>query len=290
VEVIHTVEWMKQAAGQARVEGRVVGFVPTMGALHAGHLSLIEAARRDSNPLVVSIFVNPKQFGPNEDYARYPRDPDADRKMLEGAGVDFLFAPSVEEMYPPGFRTVVNVEGLSDRLEGRVRPGHFQGVLTVVLKLLEIVAPRFTYFGRKDAQQVRVVRQMVRDLALDTEIVVCPIVREPDGLALSSRNRYLSAAERQAATVLSRALRSARERIEAGERDPVRITALVRQLLAAEPLSSADYVEIVDADSFEPVLRLRNTCLVLLAVRIGAARLIDNLLVEITESGASCSL
>src|ERR1700674_2123237 len=280
---------MKQAAGQARVEGRVVGFVPTMGALHAGHLSLIEAARRDSNPLVVSIFVNPKQCGPNEDYARYPRDPDADRKMLEGAGVDFLFAPSVEEMYPPGFRTVVNVEGLSDRLEGRVRPGHFQGVLTVVLKLLEIVAPRFTYFGRKDAQQVRVVRQMVRDLALDTEIVVCPIVREPDGLALSSRNRYLSAAERQAATVLSRALRSARERIEAGERDPVRITALVRQLLAAEPLSSADYVEIVDADSFEPVLRLRNTCLVLLAVRIGAARLIDNLLVEITESGASCS-
>ena len=290
MEVIHTVEWMKQAAGQARVEGRVVGFVPTMGALHAGHLSLIEAARRDSNPLVVSIFVNPKQFGPNEDYARYPRDPDADRKMLEGAGVDFLFAPSVEEMYPPGFRTVVNVEGLSDRLEGRVRPGHFQGVLTVVLKLLEIVAPRFTYFGRKDAQQVRVVRQMVRDLALDTEIVVCPIVREPDGLALSSRNRYLSAAERQAATVLSRALRSARERIEAGERDPVRITALVRQLLAAEPLSSADYVEIVDADSFEPVLRLRNTCLVLLAVRIGAARLIDNLLVEITESAASCSL
>jgi pantoate--beta-alanine ligase len=290
VEVIHTVEWMKQAAGQARVEGRVVGFVPTMGALHAGHLSLIEAARRDSSPLVVSIFVNPKQFGPNEDYARYPRDPDADRKMLEGAGVDFLFAPSVEEMYPPRFRTVVNVEGLSDRLEGRVRPGHFQGVLTVVLKLLEIVAPRFTYFGRKDAQQVRVVRQMVRDLALDTEIVVCPIVREPDGLALSSRNRYLSAAERQAATVLSRALRSARERIEAGERDPVRITALIRQLLAAEPLSSADYVEIVDADSFEPVLRLRNTCLVLLAVRIGAARLIDNLLVEITESAASCSL
>jgi pantoate--beta-alanine ligase len=152
------------------------------------------------------------------------------------------------------------------------------------------VAPRFTYFGRKDAQQVRVVRQMVRDLALDTEIVVCPIVREPDGLALSSRNRYLSAAERQAATVLSRALRSARERIEAGERDPVRITALIRQLLAAEPLSSADYVEIVDADSFEPVLRLRNTCLVLLAVRIGAARLIDNLLVEITDSGARCSL
>ena len=271
---------MKQVCRQARAEGRLVGFVPTMGALHAGHLSLIEAARRDASPVVVSIFVNPKQFGPNEDYAKYPRDPEDDRRLLEQAGVDFLFAPTVEEMYPAGFRTSVNVEGLGDRLEGKIRPGHFRGVATVVLKLLEIVAPRFAYFGRKDAQQARIIRQMALDLALDSEIVVCPIVREPDGLALSSRNRYLSPAERNAATVLYRALSRARRAIEEGERDTLRIVAATRQELAAEPLASVDYVEIVDADSFEPVVRLTRSCLVLLAVRFGATRLIDNMQVE----------
>src|ERR1700688_1229502 len=218
---------MKQVARQARAEGRVVGFVPTMGALHAGHLSLVEAARRETSPVVASIFVNPKQFGPNEDFAKYPRAFDADRALLEHAGVDVLFAPTVEEMYPAGFRTVVNVEGLSDRLEGRVRPGHFRGVATVVLRLLEIVSPRFAYFGRKDAQQARIIRQMASELALDTEIVVCPIVREPDGLALSSRNRHLSPAERQAATVLYRALSRARRATEEGELEAVRIVALV---------------------------------------------------------------
>ena len=192
MELIRTIEWMKQTARQARAEGRVIGFVPTMGALHAGHLSLVEAARRESSPVVVSIFVNPKQFAPNEDFAKYPRAFEADRELLENAGVDVLFAPTVEEMYPAGFRTVVNVEGLGDRLEGRVRPGHFRGVATVVLRLLEIVSPRFAYFGRKDAQQARIIRQMASDLALDTEIVACPIVREPDGLAMSSRNAYLS--------------------------------------------------------------------------------------------------
>ncbi len=286
---------MKQVALQARAEGRLTGLVPTMGALHAGHLSLIEAARRDASPVIVSIFVNPKQFGPSEDYTKYPRDLQNDRRKLGEAGVDFLFAPSVEEIYPAGFRTSVNVEGLADRLEGKIRPGHFRGVATVVLKLLEIVAPRFAYFGRKDAQQARIIRQMASDLALDSEIVVCPVVREPDGLALSSRNRYLSPAERKAATVLYRALSRARRAIEEGERESTRIVALMRQELAEEPLAASDYLEIVDADWFEPIMRLTRSCLVLLAVRFGATRLIDNMQVEIEDShgaasGVSCTL
>lgn len=284
MEVIHTVEWMKQVSRQARAEGQLTGFVPTMGALHVGHLSLIEAARRDASPVIVSIFVNPKQFGPSEDYKAYPRDLEGDRQKLEEAGVDFLFAPPLEEIYPAGFRTSVNVEGLGDRLEGKIRPGHFRGVATIVLKLLEIVAPRFAYFGRKDAQQARIIRQMAADLALDSEIVVCPIVREPDGLALSSRNQYLSPAERKAATVLYRSLSRARRAIEEGERESMRIIAAIRQELAREPLGSADYVEIVDADSFEPIMRLTRTSLVLLAVRFGATRLIDNMQVEIVDA------
>jgi len=284
MEIIHTVEWMKQAARQARAEGRVIGFVPTMGALHAGHLSLVEAARRDSSPVVVSIFVNPKQFGPQEDFAKYPRPIEEDQAQLERLGVDCLFAPSVDEIYPPGFRTTVNVESLGDRLEGRARPGHFRGVATVVLKLLEIVAPQFAYFGRKDAQQLRVIRQMAADLALDAEMVTCPIVREADGLAMSSRNAYLSPQERRAATVLYRALDAARQAIAAGEHDAARLVEAMRGVLAAEPLAATDYAEIVDADSFQTVTRLRGACLALLAVRIGATRLIDNMLIEIPST------
>jgi len=271
---------MKQASRQARAEGRVIGFVPTMGALHAGHLSLVEAARCDTSPVVVSIFVNPKQFGPLEDLTKYPRSMEEDQAQLERAGADFLFAPSVEEMYPAGFRTSVNVERLGDLLEGRARPGHFRGVSTVVLKLLEIVAPQFTYFGRKDAQQLRVLCQMAADLALDAEIVSCPIVRESDGLAMSSRNAYLSPAERRAATALYRALDTARQTIAAGESDAARLTQAMRGVLNAEPLATTDYAEIVDADSFESVTRLRGACLALLAVRIGTTRLIDNMLIE----------
>ena len=289
MEVIHTIEWMKQVSRQARAEVRLSGFVPTMGALHAGHLSLIEAARRGASPVIASIFVNPKQFGPSEDYKKYPRDLEGDRRKLEEAAVDFLFVPPVEEIYPAGFRTSVNVEGLGDRLEGKIRPGHFRGVATIVLKLLEIAAPRFAYFGRKDAQQARIIRQMAADLALDSEVVVCPIVRESDGLALSSRNQYLSPAERKAATVLYRALSRARSAIEEGERDSMRIITAMRQELAGEPLGSPDYVEIVDADSFEPIMRLTRTCLVLLAVRFGATRLIDNMQVEIAESRAGAA-
>src|SRR6266852_9538335 len=227
---------MKQVARQARAEGRPAGFVPTMGALHEGHMSLVRAAMAECQPVVASIFVNPAQFGPGEDLQKYPRTLDADRVRLEEAGVSYLFAPEAAEMYPQGFRTWVNVEGLSDRLEGRVRPGHFRGVTTVVLKLLEIVQPQKAFFGRKDAQQARLIRQMASDLHLDAEIVVCPIAREADGLALSSRNAYLQPDERRAATVLYRALDGARNSIARGERDPSRLTATMRETLrAAQP-------------------------------------------------------
>ncbi len=281
---------MKQIARQARVEGRPVGLVPTMGALHEGHMSLVRAAQAECRPVVVSIFVNPAQFAPHEDFQKYPRPLEQDRRRLEEAGVEYLFMPEAAEMYPPGFRTWVNVEGLSDRLEGRVRPGHFRGVVTVVLKLLEIVQPQKAFFGRKDAQQARLVRQMTRDLHLDTEIVVCPIVREPDGLAMSSRNEYLSTEERSAAVVLHRALDGARGAIERGERDALRLVAAMGEVLAAEPLAQVDYAEIVDAETLEPLTRVRGSCLALVAARIGRAHLIDNLLIEEGEGHVQTEL
>jgi pantoate--beta-alanine ligase len=280
LETIHTVEWMKQVARQARAEERPAGFVPTMGALHEGHLSLVRAAVAECRPVIASIFVNPTQFGPSEDLQKYPRTLEADKKLLEEAGVDYLFAPENREMYPQGFCTWVNVEGFSDRLEGRVRPGHFRGVATVVLKLLSIVRPQKAFFGRKDAQQARLIQQMARDLNLDSEIVVCPIVREPDGLAMSSRNAYLNPDERRAAIVLYRALAGARRSMESGERDALRLVDAMREVTRTEPLAQPDYVELVDAETFEPVTRLRGTCLALLAVRIGTVRLIDNMLIE----------
>ncbi len=281
---------MKQVARQARAEGRPAGFVPTMGALHEGHMSLVHAAMAECQPVVASIFVNPAQFGPGEDLQKYPRTLDAGRVRLEEAGVSYLFAPEAAEMYPQGFRTWVNVEGLSDRLEGRVRPGHFRGVTTVVLKLLEIVQPQKAFFGRKDAQQARLIQQMARDLHLDSEIIVCPIVREPDGLAMSSRNAYLSPDERRAATVLHRSLDSARRAIEHGERDALRLTAAMREIIRGEPLAQTDYLELVDAETLEPVTRLRRTCLALLAARFGATRLIDNLLIEEREGAFLATL
>jgi pantoate--beta-alanine ligase len=271
---------MKEHARQARTEGRIVGLVPTMGALHEGHLALVRRAKQECAPVIVSIFLNPKQFGPKEDLARYPRPFELDVEKLSSVSADALFAPEPADVYPPSFSTYVHVEGLSERLEGRTRPGHFRGVTTVVLKLLEIVQPHFAYFGRKDAQQVRLIQQMARDLILDTEIVVCPIVREPDGLALSSRNTYLSAQERRAATVLYRALDAARREMAKGERDSLRLQNVMRKVLDSEPLANADYAEIVDAQSFEPVVRVRPNCYLLLAVRIGKTRLIDNLFVE----------
>jgi len=271
---------MKEQARQARAENRIIGLVPTMGALHAGHLSLVERARRECSPVIASIFVNPKQFGPNEDFSKYPRTFESDSEKLEHAGVDFLFAPEPREIYPDGFATYVNVDGLSEKLEGRSRPGHFRGVTTVVMKLLQIVQPNFAYFGRKDAQQSRLITQMARDLNLDTGIVVCPPVREPDGLALSSRNVYLNAEERKAATVLHRALGAAKSELATGVRDALQLQTVLQRTLAAERAVRVDYAEIVDAQTFDPIIRVSKPCYVLLAVFVGKTRLIDNLYIE----------
>jgi len=280
METIRTIAWMKEKAREARLEQRDIGFVPTMGALHAGHLALVERARRQCSPVYASIFLNPTQFGTNEDLSEYPRPLEADMEKLTAANVDALFLPQAADVYPPGFSTYVQVDGLSDRLEGKTRSGHFRGVATVVLKLFEIVQPHYAYFGRKDAQQVRIVQQMVRDLNLDTEIVVCPIVREPDGLAMSSRNAYLSDEERKAATVLSRALRAAETELAAGVRDSLELQRAMHKVLAAEPSARVDYVEIVNAETFEPVVRVSRRSYAVLAVHVGKARLIDNLLIE----------
>jgi pantoate--beta-alanine ligase len=288
MEIVRTVEWMMQIARDAQANARIVGLVPTMGALHEGHLSLVRAAKKDCSPVVVSIFVNPKQFGPSEDFERYPRRMEEDVAALESLGVDYVFAPSAVEMYPDGFRTSVKVEGLGERLEGRSRPGHFRGVATVVAKLFAIIQPRFAYFGRKDAQQARIIRQMAGDLNLDTRVVTCPIVREPDGLAMASRNSYLHGEERQAATVLYRALSAMKKEIEAGEFDASRLTSATRGVIASESRAKLDYAEIVDADSLEPMVRLRNTSLALVAAFIGRTRLIDNALIE--PSGESFSV
>jgi len=272
---------MKESVRKAHADNHIVGFIPTMGALHEGHLSLIRRARMDCSRVFASIFLNPTQFGPNEDLTKYPRTFETDVEKLTGAAVDVLFAPEAKEIYPPEFRTYVNVEGLSDKLEGKSRAGHFRGVSTVVLKLFEIVQPQFAFFGRKDAQQVRILQQMTGDLNLNVEIVVCPIVREPDGLALSSRNVYLNSEERRAATILHRALDGARQEMNAGMRDALQLQTSIQKILAGEPLARVDYVAIVDVETFEPVARIdAKPTYVLLAVYVGKTRLIDNLLIE----------
>jgi pantoate--beta-alanine ligase len=280
MEIIRTIAWMKEKARQARLEQRVIGLVPTMGALHAGHMALMERAKKDCSPVYASIFLNPKQFGANEDLSKYPRPLEVDVENLSAAGTDGLFLPDAGEIYPQGFSTYVQVDGLSERLEGKTRPGHFRGVSTVVLKLLEIVQPHYAYFGRKDAQQVRIVQQMVVDLNLDTEIVVCPIVREADGLALSSRNVYLDAEDRKAATVLYRALRTAEKEVNRGARDVLELQRALRKALESEPRVRVDYAEIVDAETFEPVVRVARRSYAVLAVFFGRTRLIDNMLIE----------
>jgi pantoate--beta-alanine ligase len=277
---------MKEYVRGARGEGLVIGLVPTMGALHEGHTALVKRARQECSRVIASVFVNPKQFGPKEDYKKYPRDLEKDAKTLGGVGVDALFAPDVADVYPDGFRTYVNVEGISERLEGRSRPGHFRGVSTVVLKLFEIVQPHFAYFGRKDAQQVRIISEMAHDLNLDAEIVVCPVIREADGLALSSRNAYLNDAERKAATVLHRALVDVRNELSVGVRDALQLQTAMRRIIEAEPLATVDYAEIVSADTFEPVVRVARPCYAVLAAFLGKTRLIDNLLIEPTSQGS----
>jgi pantoate--beta-alanine ligase len=288
MRICDTIEDMRAACRAVRRGGKRLGFVPTMGALHEGHLSLIRTARvrtarvraaEDACDVVaVSIFVNPTQFGANEDLAKYPRDFERDRDLLEKEGVELLFAPSVEEMYPAGGVTWVTVEELSGKLDGRSRPGHFRGVTTVVAKLFHIVEPDAAFFGQKDAAQVAIVRRMVRDLKFPVEIVTCPIVREADGLAMSSRNAYLDGAQRRQALVLHRALIRVKELWEAGERDAEKLGAAGREEVTGEKSVRLDYFEIVDAETLDPVENLADGALVAAAAFVGPTRLIDNIL------------
>lgn len=276
---------MISIARDIRRANRTIGFVPTMGALHEGHLSLMREARGKCNVLVVSIFVNPTQFGPTEDFAKYPRDLERDASLLSQEGVDYIFAPEVSDIYPPGFSTYVTVEGLSEQLEGSSRHGHFRGVATVVAILLNIVRPDFAFFGQKDAQQAAVLRRMVRDLAFDTEVVVLPIVREESGLAMSSRNAYLTEEEKRAATVLHRGLLRAAQAFDQGERDANRLIEIVRLTIAKEPRARVDYISLNDAETFEPVDEVAHRpALLSLAVYVGKARLIDNVILGKAQS------
>jgi pantoate--beta-alanine ligase len=273
-----TVEEMRAASRAARMGGLRLGLIPTMGALHDGHLSLVRAAKGQCDAVAVSIFVNPLQFGPNEDLAKYPRTFGRDCELLEKEGIDFLFAPSPEEMYPEKAVTYVTVEGLSERLCGRSRPGHFRGVTTVVAKLFHIVEPDLAFFGQKDGAQVAIIRRMVRDLNFPVEIMVCATVRESDGLAMSSRNAYLNAQQRRSALVLYHSLREVQRRFEQGERDTARLIETGEQVFAQEPGIRLDYLEIVDPDTLGPVQEIDRTALVAIAGLVGSTRLIDNIL------------
>ncbi len=278
MKICKTIAEMKSEARAARRSGKRVGFVPTMGALHEGHLSLVRAARASSDLVTASIFVNPTQFGPNEDLAKYPRWLERDCEMLEKAGVDVVFAPSVEEMYPAGVVTWVTVEELSNKLDGRSRPGHFRGVTTVVAKLFHVVEPDEAFFGQKDAAQVAVIRRMVRDLNLPVEVVVCPIVREPDGLAMSSRNAYLNPDERKRALVLHRSLMRVQELERSGERTASKLIAAGREEFNRDTAVRLDYFEIVNPETLDPVQDVSQGALVAVAAYVGSTRLIDNLL------------
>jgi len=281
IEVVHTIADVRQRVAAARAAGWRIGFVPTMGALHEGHASLIRRAVAAGEYTVVSIFVNPLQFGPGEDFEQYPRTLDADREVAASCGAHLIFAPSQSEMYPREQLTFVEVERLTEGLCGASRPGHFRGVATVVAKLFNIVAPDTAYFGQKDAQQAVVIRRMTEDLCMPVRIEVCPIVREPDGLALSSRNAYLDPRERQAATVLYRALRAAEAAVLEGERRAETVRQRMLEVLASEPLARVDYAEVVDAATLQPLETLRGQVLLAVAAFVGKARLIDNIVVEV---------
>jgi pantoate--beta-alanine ligase len=283
VEVIRAVAMARKACDAARSAGRTVGFVPTMGAFHDGHVSLIRRARDERDAVVVSIFVNPLQFGPGEDLSRYPRDEERDLSMAGELGVDVVFAPTIEEMYPAGQPAVTVDPGpLGDRLEGAVRPGHFRGVATVVAKLFEVVGPSTAYFGEKDAQQLAVIRRMVRDLSFPIDVVGCPTVREFDGLAMSSRNAYLSPVQREAAGCLFLALSEAAEMARGGERDAARLVAAMAREIGATPEAGIDYAAVVDEETFEEVGTIAGPARALVAARFGETRLIDNLLLPVS--------
>ena len=277
---------MKAACREITRAGKTLGFVPTMGALHDGHLSLVRASKSQCDVTAVSIYVNPLQFGPTEDLDKYPRDLEGDAAMLERLGVDLLFFPSDAEMYRPGPRTYVLVEGLYDKLDGASRPGHLRGVATVVTKLFEIIRPNRAYFGQKDAAQVAMLRRMVRDFDMDVELVVCPIAREPDGLAMSSRNVYLTSEQRQQALVLRRALTRVRAAIDQGERSSEKLLEIGKTPIAEEPGARLDYFVIVDRDTLEPVLNVAGGALIAVAAYFGTTRLIDNLVIGVAEAAS----
>ena len=280
MDICYTIKDVRERVNDWKREGLTVGFVPTMGYLHEGHKSLMQAARANNDRVVVSVFVNPMQFGPNEDLESYPRDFEKDSALCESVGVDLIFHPEPEEMYADGFCSYVDMNGLTTELCGKSRPIHFRGVQTVVLKLFNIVKPDRAYFGQKDAQQLAVIRRMVKDLNVDTEIVGCPIVREADGLAKSSRNTYLNLDERKAALILSRSLKLGRELIENGETDSNAVIKAITDSINTEPLAKIDYVDVVDFDTITPVDRIGKSVLVAIAVYIGKTRLIDNFIIE----------
>lgn len=280
MEIIRTVAAMKAQVAAWKAEGLTIGLVPTMGSLHEGHESLMDTARPSCDRVVVSVFVNPIQFGPDEDYDAYPRDLERDAAICERHGVDVVFHPEVEDMYGPAYNTYVVMETLTDALCGASRPGHFRGVCTVVTKLFNIVQPARAFFGQKDAQQLAIVKRMVADLNMNLEVVGCPIVREDDGLAKSSRNAYLSPEERTAALVLSRAIFAGKAAVAAGERDTAALKALMTEIIEAEPLARIDYVEVVDGATMQPTDRIGNSALAAMAVYIGSTRLIDNFIYE----------
>lgn len=281
MKMIETIADMRAYIAKIRAAGQSIALVPTMGALHEGHLTLMRQAKQRADIVVVSIFVNPTQFGPQEDFSRYPRKKEEDCLKAQSAGVDAVFYPTVAEMYPSGYATYIEVEGITDKLCGLSRPGHFKGVATVVAKLLNIVKPDVALFGQKDAQQVLVIQQMAADLNMDVEIAIAPIVRDEKGLALSSRNQYLSADEGQAALVLFRSLQLARQAVENGQRDIFQLREMVSKEIGTEPLASIDYVEIYNYPQLQVVETLTDKALLALAVRIGQTRLIDNLILEV---------
>ena len=280
MKIVRSIPEMKREIARFHRKGRIIGLVPTMGALHEGHRSLVRMARRECDVVVVSLFVNPTQFGPNEDYERYPRDLKGDAQQCKAAGADLLFAPTARQIYPQGHRTLVAVRGLGEVLEGASRPGHFAGVATIVLKLLNIVKPAKAYFGQKDYQQTVVIRRMVEDLNLDIGIRVGPTVREPDGLAMSSRNRYLSTSERRAAACLWKALQEGKAMIRNGERDAAKVRSVLSHRIAQEPLAKIDYITVVDRKTLEEIKEIHGPSLLALSVWIGRTRLIDNVKVR----------
>ncbi|MCS7257960.1 MAG: pantoate--beta-alanine ligase [candidate division WOR-3 bacterium] len=280
-KVVRSIAEMQKIAQKLHRKGKTIGFVPTMGYLHLGHLSLVRVAKRYSDVVVVSVFVNPIQFGPQEDFNVYPRDFKRDRMLLSKEGVSYIFYPQARTMYPKGYKTYVEVKELSEKLCGRFRPGHFIGVTTVVAKLFNIVQPDIAVFGQKDAQQAVIIKKMVKDLNFPVKIVVAPTVREKDGLALSSRNVYLTPQERKKALILYQALKTAQSLIKQGNRDPQKILHTMYELINSVPEAKVDYIEIVDLDNLEPVSEIKDKVLIALAVRIGKARLIDNLVVKL---------